>query len=207
MKKTSLFILLILLTFSLSQSNIKTHLQSYQGYIGINKCDKIFDFISEKMKLSKEIKEKIKPSLTDIEFNDRILRRENTFSSTPNKLREVKINSFNIEGELLQINNTYVLYFIYKYDVIVEKPPKYERKCKSGFLGIGKKCKNVEISQKFTQNELNEMNEEIRKRIIVDAFLDLPKEDKGQFKQILRFKFPENKNLKEIDLPNFLILN
>ena len=175
MKKTSLFILLILLTFSLSQSNIKTHLQSYQGYIGINKCDKIFDFISEKMKLSKEIKEKIKPSLTDIEFNDRILRRENTFSSTPNKLREVKINSFNIEGELLQINNTYVLYFIYKYDVIVEKPPKYERKCES--LGVVKKCKNVEVNQTFTLNELKEIQKEIFYKMAADAFVDLPKED------------------------------
>ena len=199
MKKTSLFILLILLTFSLSQSNIKTHLQSYQGYIGINKCDKIFDFISEKMKLSKEIKEKIKPSLTDIEFNDRILRRENTFSSTPNKLREVKINSFNIEGELLQINNTYILYFIYKYDVIVEKPPKYERKCKSGFLGIGKKCKNVEIRQNLDKNDLKEIDKEIKDKIIVDAIVDLPnlpKEDYEKYKQILRFKYPQNKNLK-----------
>ena len=54
MQKTSLFILLTLLTFSLSQSNIKIHYQSLQAYIGINEKDKIFDVLSKKMILSKD---------------------------------------------------------------------------------------------------------------------------------------------------------
>ncbi len=54
MQKTSLFILLTLLTFSLSQSNIKIHYQSLQAYIGINEKDKIFDVLSKKMKLTKK---------------------------------------------------------------------------------------------------------------------------------------------------------
>ena len=29
-----------------------------------------------------------------------------------------------------------------------------------------------------------------------DAIVDLPKEDYEKYKQILRFKFPQNKNLK-----------
>ena len=59
MQKTSLFILLTLLTFSLSQSNIKIHYQYKQAYIGINEKDKIFDVLSKKMKLSKEMNEKV----------------------------------------------------------------------------------------------------------------------------------------------------
>ena len=59
MQKTSLFILLTLLTFSLSQSNIKIYYQYKQAYIGINEKDKIFDVLSKKMKLSKEMNEKV----------------------------------------------------------------------------------------------------------------------------------------------------
>jgi hypothetical protein len=48
-----------------------------------------------------------------------------------------------------------VLYFIYYYDVILEKPPKYGLKCEN--LGVVKKCKNVEVNQTFTLNELKEI--------------------------------------------------
>ena len=76
---------------------------------------------------------------------------------------------------------------------------KYERKCKSGFLGIGKKCTNVEVRRTFTQNEFKEIEKEIIDKITADAIVDLPnlpKEDYEKYKQILRFKFPKNKNLK-----------
>ena len=101
-----------------------------------------------------------------------------------------------LEGEPLQINKKYVLYIIGFYQVILEKPSKYESKCKSGFLGIGKKCTNVEVAQSFPLNEIKEIIEEIRDIIVVDAFVDLPKEDYEQYKQILTFKFPKNKILK-----------
>ena len=71
MKKTSLFILLILLTFSLSQSNIKTHFKSYQAYIGINEIDKIHDYISKKMKLSKQMNEGIKNNLLRLKNSEK----------------------------------------------------------------------------------------------------------------------------------------
>ena len=199
MKKTSLFILLILLTFSLSQSNFKIYFQTKQVYIGIREIDKMYDYISQKMNLPKKEKEYIKEELKFLEFCDMDSRSFCDYSSTPNKLREFKINSYRYEGEPLKINKKYALYLIYITDVIVEKPPKYERKCKSGFLGIGKKCKNVEIRQNLDKNDQKEIDKEIKDRIIVDAFVDLPnlpKEDYEKYKQILRFKFPNNKNLK-----------
>ena len=199
MKKTSLFILLILLTFSLSQSNFKIHFQSKQAYIGIREIDKMYDYISQKMNLPKKEKEYIKEELNFLEYSDMQGRSSSSYSSTPNKLREFKINSYRYEGEPLKINKKYALYLIYITDVIVEKPPKYERKCKSGFLGIGKKCKNVEIRQNLDKNDLKEIDKEIKDKIIVDAIVDLPnlpKEDYEKYKQILRFKFPNNKNLK-----------
>ena len=52
MKKTSLFILLTLFTFSLSESNIKIRFQSIYTLIWINEIDKVLDSISKKMKLS-----------------------------------------------------------------------------------------------------------------------------------------------------------
>ncbi len=199
MKKTSLFILLILLTFSLSQSNFKIHFQSKQAYIGIREIDKMYDFISQKMNLPKKTKENIKEELKLLEFCDMQGRSSGDYTSTPNKLREFKINSYSYEAEPLKINKKYALYFIFITDAIVEKPPKYERKCKSGFLGIGKKCTNVEVRRTFTQNEIQEILKEINNKMTVDAFVDLPnlpKEDYEQYKQILRFKFPQNKNLK-----------
>ena len=87
-----------------------------------------------------------------------------------------------------------VLYFIYYYDVILEKPPKYGLKCEN--LGVVKKCKNVEVNQTFTLNELKEIQKEIFYKMAADAFVDLPKEDYEQYKQILSLKFPQNKNLK-----------
>ena len=199
MKKTSLFILLILLTFSLSQSNFKIHFQSKQAYIGIREIDKIYDYISQKMNIPKNMKKKIQVDLDDLIFNEKNSGSANSYTSIPNKLREFKINSYRYEGEPLKINKKYALYLIYITDVIVEKPPKYERKCKSGFLGIGKKCKNVEIRQNLDKNDLKEIDKEIKDKIIVDAIVDLPnlpKEDYEKYKQILRFKFPNNKNLK-----------
>ena len=85
---------------------------------------------------------------------------------------------------------------MYNCEAIIEKPSKWERKCKSGFLGIGKNCKNIEVAQSFSENEMKEVNKEIRDKIIVNAFVDLPKEDYEQYKQILTFKFPKNKILK-----------
>ena len=85
---------------------------------------------------------------------------------------------------------------MYDCEAIIEKSSKWERKCKSGFLGKGKNCKYVEVAQSFPENEMKEVNKEIRDKIIVNAFVDLPKEDYEQYKQILRFKFPQNKNLK-----------
>ena len=200
MKKTSLFILLILLTFSLSQSNFKLHFQTKQAYIGIRERDKIYDYISNKMNFSKEINEIFKRYLSDLEFCDGLGGGGPQLISNLNKLRELKLfTSFSFNAELLKINKKYFIYFIFAFNVIVEKPPKYERKCKSGFLGIGKKCKNVEVAQTFTQNEINEIVKEINNKMIADAFVDLPnlpKEDYEQYKQILRFKFPQNKNLK-----------
>ena len=195
MKKTSLFILLILLTFSLSQSNIKIHFQSKQAYIGINEKDKIEDFIYKNMKLPNEMKNKIKSTFDQLEFSDKLGFTSLSTLITP-KLREVKMNGFNFLGEELKLNNKYLLYYIYNYNVIVEGPPKYERKCRKGFLGIGKKCTNVEIRQNFTQNKMEEIHKEIKDKVIVDAFVDLPKVDYEKYKQILRFKFPQNKNLK-----------
>ncbi len=198
MKKTSLFILLTLLTFSLSQSNFKIHFQSKQAYIGIREGNKIEDFIYKKMKLSNEMKKNIK-SLFEC------LASSNKFGSSsfsvpiPHKLREVKMNGYHFLGEALKINNKYLVYFIYNFDAIVEGPPKYERKCKSGFLGIGKKCTNVEVRRTFTQNEIQEILKEIINKMTVDAFVDLPnlpKEDYEKYKQILSFKYPQNKNLK-----------
>ena len=43
---------------------------------------------------------------------------------------------------------------------------------------------------------MKEVIKEIRDKIIVNAFVDLPKEDYDLYKQILRFKFPQNKILK-----------
>ena len=197
MKKTSLFILLILLTFSLSKSNIKLHFQSKQAYIGIREIDKMYDYISQKMNLPKKTKEIIKEELNFLEFCDTQSRSSSDCLSTPNKLREFKINSYHLEAEVLKIREDMVLYFIYYYDVIIEKPPKYERKCER--LGVVKKCKNVEIRQNLDKNDQKEIDKEIKDRIIVDAFVDLPnlpKEDYEKYKQILRFKFPNNKNLK-----------
>ena len=198
MKKTSLFILLILLTFSLSQSNFKLHFQTKQAYIGIRERDKIYDYISNKMNFSKEINEIFKRYLSDLEFCDGLGGGGPQLISNLNKLRELKLfNSFSFNAEHLKINKKYFIYFIFAFNVIVEKPPKYERKCKSGFLGIGKKCTNVEVAQSFSQNEIKEVIiEEIRDIIVVDAFVDLPKEDYEQYKQILTFKFPKNKILK-----------
>ena len=199
MKKTSLFILLTLLTFSLSQSNIKIHFQSKQAYIGIREIDKMYDFISQKMNLPKKTKENIKEELKLLEFCDMQGRSSGDYTSTPNKLREFKINSYSYEAEPLKINKKYAIYLIYISDGIIEKPPKYERKCKSGFLGIGKKCTNVEVTQNLTKNEEEEIQKEIRDKMTVDAFVDLPnlpKEDYEQYKQMLSFKFPQNKNLK-----------
>ena len=148
MKKTSLFILLILLTFSLSQSNIKIHFQSKQAYIGIREIDKMYDYISQKMNLPKKTKEIIKEELNFLEFCDTQSRSSSDCLSTPNKLREFKINSFSFEGEPLKINKKYALNLVYDCEAIIEKPSKWERKCKSGFLGIGKNCKNVELEIK-----------------------------------------------------------
>ena len=150
------------------------------------------------MKLSNEMKKNIK-SLFEC------LASSNKFGSSsfsvpiPHKLREVKMNGYHFLGEELKINNKYWVYFIYNFDAIVEGPPKYERKCKSGFLGIGKKCTNVEVRRTFTQNEIQEILKEIINKMTVDAFVDLPnlpKEDYEKYKQILSFKYPQNKNLK-----------
>ena len=198
MKKTSLFILLILLTFSLSQSNFKIHFQSKQAYIGIREGNKIEDFINKKMKLPNEKKKIIKSGVEGIGFQDMFVSSSFSPRITA-KLREIQINGLYFFLEELKLNNKYWVYIISIYNVIVEGPPKYERKCKSGFLGIGKKCKNVEVAQTFTQNEINEILKEINNKMIADAFVDLPnlpKEDYEQYKQILRFKFPQNKNLK-----------
>ena len=197
MKKTSLFILLILLTFSLSKSNIKLHFQSKQAYIGINiiySFEK--DYIYNKMNLSKEIKEKIKNDLIVIDYSDKTSGGADSIISYPNK-REIRINSYHLEAEVLKIREDMALYFIYYYDVIIEKPPKYERKCEN--LGIVKKCKNVEVNQTFTLNELKEIQKEIFYKMAADAFVDLTifsKEDYEKYKQILSLKFPQNKNLK-----------
>ena len=198
MQKTSLFILLTLLTFSLSQSNIKIYYQYKQAYIGINEKDKIFDVLSKKMILSKEKEKRVKNFLSIIEYSKKSNGNDfSLLSPTKKKLSEGKMDGCFLEGEPLQINKKYVLYFIGFYQVIVEKPSKYERKCKSGFLGIGKKCTNVEVAQSFSQNEIKEVIiEEIRDIIVVDAFVDLPKEDYEQYKQILSFKFPKNRILK-----------
>ncbi len=198
MKKTSLFILLILLTFSLSQSNFKIHFQSKQAYIGIREGNKIEDFIYKKMKLSNEMKKNIK-SLFECLASSNKFGSSSLSGPIPHKLREVKMNGFNFIGEALKINDKYLVYFTYNFDVIVEGPPKYERKCKSGFLGIGKKCTNVEVRRTFTQNEIQEILKEIINKMTVDAFVDLPnlpKEDYEKYKQILSFKYPQNKNLK-----------
>ena len=93
MKKTSLFILLILLTFSLSQSNFKLHFQTKQAYIGIRELDKIYDYISNKMNFSKDRKEKIKKDLEDLEYCQKHDESSYSYIPTPNKLREFKINS------------------------------------------------------------------------------------------------------------------
>ena len=89
----------------------------------------------------------------------------NSSSSITNKLRVQKIKEFKIEGEPLKINQNYILYFIYVYEAIVEKPPKYERKYR--FLGIGKKCSNVEVAQSFSENEMKEVNKEIRDKLLL----------------------------------------
>ena len=200
MKKTSLFILLILLTFSLSQSNFKLHFQTKQAYIGIRELDKIYDYISNKMNFSKEINEIFKRYLSDLEFCDGLGGGGPQLISNLNKLRELKLfNSFSFNAEHLKINKKYFIYFIFAFNVIVEKPPKYERKCKSGFLGIGKKCTNVEVRRTFTQNEFKEIEKEIIDKMTADAIVDLPnlpKEDYEKYKQILRFRFLQNKNLK-----------
>ena len=195
MKKTSLFILLILLTFSLSQSNFKIHFQSKQAYIGIREGNKIEDFINKKMKLPNEKKKIIKSGVEGIGFQDMFVSSSFSPRITA-KLREIQITGLYFFLEELKLNNKYWVYIISIYNVIVEGPPKYERKCKSGFLGIGKKCTNVEVAQSFSQNEIKEVHEEIRDIIIVDAFVDLPKEDYEQYKQILSFKFPKNRILK-----------
>ncbi len=140
--------------------------------------------------------EKVKNFLSLIEYSKKSNGNSFSLSSPTKKLREGKMIGCFLEGEPLQINKKYVLYIIGFYEAILEKPPKYERKCKSGFLGIGKKCTNVEVLQSFPQNEIKEVLEEIRNKIVVDAFVDLPKEDYEQYKQILSFKFPKNKILK-----------
>ena len=147
------------------------------------------------MKLPNEMKNKIKSTFDQLEFSDKLGFTSLSTLITP-KLREVKMNGFNFLGEELKLNNKYLLYYIYNYNVIVEGPPKYERKCRKGFLGIGKKCTNVEIRQNFTQNKMEEIHKEIKDKVIVDAFVDLPKVDYEKYKQILLFKFPQNKNLK-----------
>ena len=198
MKKTSLFILLILLTFSLSQSNFKIHFQSKKAYIGIREGNKIEDFINKKMKLPNEKKKIIKSGVEGIGFQDMFVSSSFSPRITA-KLREIQINGLYFFLEELKLNNKYWVYIISIYNVIVEGPPKYERKCKSGFLGIGKKCTNVEVAQKLTKNEQEEIQKEITNKMTIDAFIDLPnlpKEDYEQYKQMLSFKFPNNKNLK-----------
>ena len=198
MKKTSLFILLILLTFSLSQSNFKIHFQSKQAYIGIREGNKIEDFINKKMKLPNEKKKIIKSGVEGIGFQDMFVSSSFSPRITA-KLREIQITGLYFFLEELKLNNKYWVYIISIYNVIVEGPPKYERKCKSGFLGIGKKCTNVEVRRTFTQNEFKEIEKEIIDKMTADAIVDLPnlpKEDYEQYKQMLRFKFPQNKKLK-----------
>ena len=147
------------------------------------------------MKLSNEMKKNIKP-LFEYLASSKQLGSSSFSSPIPHKLREVKMNGYYFFGEELKLNNKYMVYFIFIFDVIVEGPPKYERKCKSGFLGIGKKCKNVEVRRNFSQNEINEIVKEIINKMTVDAFVDLPKVDYEKYKQILLFKYPNNKNLK-----------
>ncbi len=195
MKKTSLFILLTLLTFSLSQSNFKLHFRSKEGYIGIRERNKIEDFISKKMKLSNEMKKKFESIFKQLEFTLGFAKRDFTNEKTP-KLREIQIIGSYFVGEELKLSNKYLVYFIIKFNVIVEGPPKYERQCKSGFLGIGKKCTNVEVRRTFTENEFKEIEKEIIDKMTADAIVDLPKEDYEKYKQILRFRFLQNKNLK-----------
>ena len=38
---------------------------------------------------------------------------------------------------------------------------------KSGFLSIGKNCKNVEFAQSFSENEMKEVNKEIRDKLLL----------------------------------------
>ena len=141
------------------------------------------------------MKKKIKSFFEYIEFTDKFII-PNFPPPIPHKLREVKMNGFNFIGEAFKLNDKYLVYFTYNFDVIVEGPPKYERHCRKGFLGIGKKCTNVEIRRTFSQNEIDEILKEIYNKMIADAFVDLPKVDYEKYKQILRFKFPNNKNLK-----------
>ena len=192
MKKTSLFILLILLTFSLSQSNFKIHFQSKQAYIGIRETDKIYDYISNKMNFSKDRKEKIKKDLEDLEYCQKHDESSYSYIPTPNKLREFKINSYRLEAEHLKINKKYVIYLVYIADAIIEKPPKYERKCVQHLFG--KRCKNQQVSQIFLDSELKEVKKKIEKQIIKDALIiNLPQENYETFKNILLSKFPNAK--------------
>ena len=113
MKKTSLFILLILLTFSLSQSNFKIHFQSKQAYIGIREGNKIEDFINKKMKLPNEKKKIIKSGVEGIGFQDMFVSSSFSPRITA-KLREIQINGlyFFLE-ELKLITNIGFILFLF----------------------------------------------------------------------------------------------
>ena len=135
----------------------------------------------------------------------------NSSSSITNKLRVQKIKEFKIEAEPLKINKKYALNLVYDCEAIIEKPSKWERKCKRGFLGKGKKCKNVEVAQSFSENEMKEVNKEIRDKLLLMLLLIYLKKimnciNKFYVSNFLKIKFWNKSNISfELLLNIFLV--
>ena len=187
MKKISLLTLFTLFIFSIpnlilnSKLNQKLLMWEFQKLIKFQK-------IKFSPKITEEIKEKeriIKKSKKGNYETSNLYQK-----STP--LNQGEFHGILFEGESLKINEKYALFSFFYFISIVEKPPKYERKCVQHLFG--KRCKNQQVSQIFLDSELKEVKKKIEKQIVKDALIiNLPQENYETFKNILLSKFPNAK--------------
>lgn len=196
MKKISILILLSLLTFSLSNINLGKNYVIFLSLFGISDYKGVSDLIFNNLKKlnikdEKSI-ENLSKHVKSLELNDTLFYHDYDYFIGKDGLKFNTIQNSMIQAERLKGDEkNYIIYSIISFNVKYKKPPKIVRECKKKFLI--KKCKNVEVPQSLTLEEVNEIVKIMKSKAMNVATINLPKENYDKYKQILRFKYPDLK--------------
>ena len=191
MKKISFLILLLLFTFSLSETGFIKYFQINFSGVGILEYDNFSELALKSIKPSKKGLQKLQTIIKDLKttnnqtFNEYSIHLDS--QNNNNEMSLISVIAEKLKGE----DKNYIIYSMFSCKVKILKPPRINRVCKKVFFG--KKCKDVKSPSPITSDDIKKVEEEVKVKVFESARVDLPKENYEKFKQILRFKFPKVK--------------